>query len=294
MQKRSTYNKNVQIANNTMYYIYEYIDTDINIDDLALNFELSKFHLHKIFKEIMGVNIYETIKSIRLQKASNLLLTNKYSTITEIASMCGYSSQTSFIRAFKHRFHQTPKQWRKGGYKEYSKNILDNSEISFYKKSDFEKIEPKIVKTEARVMYYIRIKGYITNEAKNVWKKLQAWIYTNDIKEYEQVAIYHDNPAITPHSDCFYVAGVIPKDNTDLSSTNLPSFYTPASLYATFEIKGKIGDVLRFVQWAYHEWLPKSGFETSTDPSYAIFRKNQFLEKDGEFDATYFLPIQYV
>jgi len=294
MQKRSTYNKNVQIANNTMYYIYEYIDTDINIDDLALNFELSKFHLHKIFKEIMGVNIYETIKSIRLQKASNLLLTNKYSTITEIASMCGYSSQTSFIRAFKERFHQTPKQWRKGGYKEYSKNILDNSEISFYKKSDFESIEPKIVKTEARLMYYIRNKGYFTNEAKNVWQKLQAWIYTNDIKEYEQVAIYHDNPAITPHSNCFYVAGVIPKDNSDLSNTNLPSFYTPESLYATFEIKGKIGDVLRFVQWAYHEWLPKSGFETTTDPSYAIFRKNQFLEKDGEFDATYFLPIQYV
>lgn len=294
MQKRSTYNKNVQIANNTMYYIYEYIDTDINIDDLALKFEVSKFHLHKIFKEIMGVNIYETIKSIRLQKASNLLLTNKYSTITEIASMCGYSSQTSFIRAFKERFHQTPKQWRKGGYKEYSKNILENSEISFYKKTDFEKIEPKIVKTKARPMYYIRNKGYVTQEAKNVWKKLQAWIYTNDIKEYEQVAIYHDNPAITPHSDCFYVAGVIPKDNSDLSNTNLPSFYTPESLYATFEIEGKIGDVLRFVQWAYHEWLPKSGFETTTDPSYAIFRKNQFLEKDGEFDATYFLPIQYV
>ena len=33
MQKRTTYNKNVQIANDTMYYIYEYIDTDINIDE---------------------------------------------------------------------------------------------------------------------------------------------------------------------------------------------------------------------------------------------------------------------
>ncbi|WP_072679423.1 GyrI-like domain-containing protein [Arcobacter sp. LA11] len=294
MQKRSTYNKNVQIANNTMYYIYEHIDTDINIDDLALEFNLSKFHFHKIFKEIMGVNIYETIKSIRLQKASNLLLTNKYSTITEIANMCGYSSQTSFIRAFKERFHQTPKQWRKGGYKEYSKNILDNSKISYYEKSDFEKIEPKIVKTKAKAMYYIRNKGYITNEVKRVWQKLQAWVYTNDIKEYEEVAIYHDNPAITSHADCFYVAGVIPKDDKDLSNTNLPHFYTPEALYATFEINGKIGDALRFIQWAYHDWLPKSGFETTTNPSYAVFRKNQFLEEDEKFEATYYLPIQYV
>ena len=294
MQKRSTYNKNVQIANNTMYYIYEHIDTDINIDDLALEFGLSKFHFHKVFKEIMGVNIYETIKSIRLQKASSLLLTNKYSTITEVASMCGYSSQTSFIRSFKQRFYQTPKQWRNGGYKEYSTELLKNSEISYYEKSDFEKIEPKIVKTKAKKMYYIRNKGYIPKELKRVWQKLQAWVYTNDIKEYEEAAIYHDNPAITAHSDCFYVGGVIPKVNIDLSNTNLPYFYTPESLYATFEISGKIGDALRFIQWAYHDWLPKSGFETTTNPSYAIFRKNQFLEEDEKFEATYYLPIQYV
>lgn len=294
MQKRSTHNKNVQIANDTMYYIYEHIDTDINIDDLALQFGISKFHFHKIFKEVMGINIYETIKSNRLQKASNLLLTNKYSTITEIANMCGYSSQTSFMRAFKERFHQTPKQWRKGGYKEYSKQILENSFISFYEKLDFEKIEPKIVKTKEKPMYYIRNKGYIKSDAKIVWRQLQAWVYTNDIKEYDQVAIYHDNPTITPHEDCFYVAGIIPKDDVDLSNTNLPSFMMPEALYASFEIEGTLGDVLRFIQWAYHEWLPKSGFETTTLPSYGVFRKNQFLEEDENFEATYYLPIQYV
>lgn len=293
MKKRSTHNNHVQIANDTMYYIYEYIDTDINIDDLALKFGISKFHFHKIFKEVMGINIYETIKSNRLQKASNLLLTNKYSTITEIANMCGYSSQTSFIRSFKQRFNQTPKEWRKGGYKEYSKSILKNSEISF-ENSDFIMNEPKIVKTKARRMYYIRNKGYLDDEVKKVWQKLQAWIYTNDIKEYDQIAIYHDNPAITSPKDCFYVAGIIPEEEKDLSSTNLPYFYTPADLYATFEIKGKKGDVLRFIQWVYHEWLPNSGFETITNPAYAIFKKNQFLEEDGEFEATYYLPIQYV
>jgi len=294
MQKRSTYNKNLQIANDTMYYIYEYIDTDINIDDLALKFGISKFYFHKIFKEIMGINIYETIKSNRLQKASSLLLTNKYSTITEIASMCGYSSQTSFIRAFKKRFHQTPKQWRNGGYKEYSREILENSEISFYEKSDFHKIEPKIVKTKARKMYYIRSKGYITSKGKNVWRQLQAWVYTNNIKEYDQVAIYHDNPTVTPHEDCFYVAGIIPKDDSNLSNTNLPSFMTPELLHATFEISGKLGNVLRFIQWVHHEWLPTSGFETTTNPSHAIFRKNQFIEEDESFEATYYLPIQYI
>ena len=293
MQRKNTYIKNLQIANDTMYYIYEYIDTDINIDELALSFGVSKFHFHKLFKEIMEKNIYETIKSIRLQKASNLLLTNKYSTITQIASMCGYSSQTSFIRSFKQRFHQTPKQWRNGGYKDYSSNIFKNSRINCIEEK-FKNIQAKIIKTKPLQTYYIRHRGYLTGEVKQVWQKMQAWIYTNDIKEYEQIAIYHDNPAITPHEDCHYVAGVIPKDKTDLSNTNLPSFYTPEDLYATFDIKGKLGDVLRFAQWAYHDWLPKSGFETTTNPPYAIFKKNQFLEEDETFEATYYLPIRYV
>ncbi|WP_419767890.1 AraC family transcriptional regulator [Arcobacter sp.] len=294
MQKRSTYNKNVQIANDAMYYIYEYIDTDINIDDLALNFGISKFHLHKLFKEVMGINIYETIKSIRLQKASSLLLTNKYSTITQVASMCGYSSQTSFIRAFKERFHQTPKAWRSGGSEEYSTNILKNSTMLLYEKKDFENIEPKIVKSKALKTYYIRQRGYLKEDVIKIWQKLQAWVYTNNITKYDEIGIYHDNPTITPHNECFYVAGIIPKGEVDLSNTSLPIFYTPEALYASFEIKGKMGDILRFIQWAYQEWLPKSGFETTTNPPYVIFKKNHFLNEDRLFEATYYLPIQYV
>jgi AraC family transcriptional regulator len=39
--------------------------------------------------------------------------------------MTGYSSQTSFLRAFKQRFNMTPKEWKNGGYKEYSNKIVE-------------------------------------------------------------------------------------------------------------------------------------------------------------------------
>ncbi len=116
--KQETLDKNIKISNDLMFYFYKHIETDINIDELADHFKINKFYMHKIFKEVFGRNIYESIKSIRLQKASNLLLTNKYSTISKIANECGYSSQTSFIRAFKERFSMTPNKWRKGGYKD--------------------------------------------------------------------------------------------------------------------------------------------------------------------------------
>ena len=260
MHKKQTLLTHSKIANDIMNYINEHIDTDINIDQLAFDFNISKFHLHRIFKEQMGTNIYETIKSIRLQKASNLLITNRYSTITEIASMCGYSSQTSFLRAFKQRFNQTPKMWRNGGYKEYSNKILSSSQTASISQADFSYLNPKIVKTKSKRAYYIRQKGYNSN-AIQTWQKLLAWVYTNNITQYEQIGIYHDNPIITPLDSCYYVACIVPKDNNKLSNTNLPYFDIYEGICATFEVEGKYGDILKLIQWVYHHWLPNSGFK---------------------------------
>ena len=86
--KKETLQKRTKIANDIMYYIYTHIETNIDIEELSIDLGISKFHMHRIFKEAFGKNIYESIKSIRLQKASNLLLTNKYSTISNIVNQC--------------------------------------------------------------------------------------------------------------------------------------------------------------------------------------------------------------
>jgi AraC family transcriptional regulator len=292
MQRKNTRDLHIDIANKTMSYINKHIDTTINIDILASNFGISKVHLHKIFREQLGINIYESIKSIRLQKASNLLLTNKYSTITQIANMCGYSSHSSFIKAFKQRFEQTPKQWRNGGYKIYSDNILKNSLLKD-SLPNFDASKVRIIKTKDRPIYYIRQKGYIVDEAKQKWLQLQAWVYTNELDNYEQIGIYYDNPAITPHPKCFYTAAISPEDQSKLLNTNLSSNTLEGGLYATFKIYGGDREVAWFVKWAYHTWLPHSGFETTTEPSFVIMHKNHFLE-ENEIDATFYLPIRSV
>jgi AraC family transcriptional regulator len=288
--KKSTQLEHSILANNLMYYIYKNIDTNINIDELARDFNISKFHLHRVFKEQIGSNIYESIKSIRLQKASNLLITNFGSTISEIANLCGYSSQSSFIRAFKSRFKMTPKEWRRGGYKLYSNSILKSSQYASKSLAKFDDLEPKIVKANSQLAYYIRHKGYNKN-IKKIWQKLEAWIYTNEIKNYKQIGIYHDNPIITPLDKCYYIASVVIDDNKVLENTTLPYFKIPKGLYATFEVSGEYGDILKLIQWVYHIWLPQSGYETTTNPSYTIMHKNHFLEDNEKFRVTYYLPI---
>ncbi len=286
--KHTTIEKHTQICNFVMNYIYKYIDTNINIDELCIELNISKFHLHRIFKEEFGRNIYESIKAIRLQKASSLLITNTHSTITQIAKMCGYSSQTSFIRTFKERFLMTPKQWRNNGYLDYSNKILseNDSNATFYNQ------EPTIVKMPDIEVYYLRHQGY-DKSIKRTWQKLQVWAMGHNFENFQQIGLHHDNPILNDLKQCQYVACIElnKEDKKKPINSSVPKVTIPSGVYAKFNVQGKYGDVLKLIQWVYHTWLIESGYETTTHPSFAIYERNHFLEKDEHFILDYYVPI---
>lgn len=292
VMKRETLARRIKIANDIMYYIYTHIETHIDVEELSYNLDVSKFHMHRIFKEVFGKNIYEMIKSIRLQKAANLLLTNNYSTISNIANLCGYSSQSSFIKAFKERFDVSPKQWRQGDYKTYSHKILQQSQKAMLSQAEFSKLKPTIVKMPDLESFYIRNKGYNTN-VRETWQKLHTWVLNNNIENYTQIALLHDNPTITPLSECQYIACIVLEENITPVNNRLPNFKISNGVYAKFDFQGKHGDMLRFIHWVYHEWLLQSEYETTTKPSYVIYHKNNFLSDDNTFDVSFYISINY-
>ena len=290
--KKETLEKRTKIANDIMYYIYTHIETNIDIEELSIDLDISKFHMHRVFKEIFGRNIYESIKSIRLQKASNLLLTNRYSTISSIVNSCGYSSQSSFIKIFKDRFGMSPKEWKNGGYKEYSNEIIKQSKFAMKSKANFDNITPTIVKMKAIESYYIRNRGYNKN-IEETWQKLQTWVLTNNIKQYKRAALFHDNPTITPLDECQYIACIIVDDDKNIKSDRIPKFKIAEGVYAKFDLKAKNEDLLPFIQWVYHEWLPRSDYETTTKPSFAIYESVDFIKLDNEYDFSFYVSINY-
>jgi len=290
--KNETLNRRTKIANDILYYIYTHIDTDINIDELSIDLNISKFHMHRIFKDAFGKNIYENIKDIRLQKASNLLITNKYSTISDIANQCGYSSQSSFTRVFKQRFLMTPKEWKNGGFKEFSQNIISQFPKALLSTANFDNMEPEIVEMPTMSSYYIRHSGYDIG-IKKTWQKLYTWVLNNKIENYKQIALYHNNPTITPLYSCQYIACIVPQSTEKISNDKLPQFTIAKGTYAKFDLSGEYGDVLKFIHWVYHEWLPQSGYETTTKPSYAMYHKNHFISQDENFKLSFYVSIQY-
>jgi len=275
-----------KIVNDTIFYINKNIELNITLDELAKKNSVSKYHFHRIFKEETGVNLFEMITSIRLQKAANLLIVNKYSTISDIANACGFNSHSSFIKAFKKKFNYTPKEWKKDGYKKFSFNIIkdyDSLETN-------EKIEPTIKLCEAIKCLYIRHKGY-NQDIKYTWQRLLSLAYELNINNPMQIGIQHDNPTITLKDDASYIACI---KVDDIKYSNLPILELPSSICAIFTLKGKYGDVLKYMSYIYNQWLPNSGYEAKTIPSYSIYKKNHFINNNEYFELDFYLPIKVI
>ena len=67
--------------------------------------------LHQGFRQLYGTGIKEYEIRKRLEAAANLLRDDDL-TMQEITAKCGYSAQSSFVRAFKDIHGITPGQWR--------------------------------------------------------------------------------------------------------------------------------------------------------------------------------------
>ncbi len=287
--KKETKHSRAEIVNKSLAYIYSYIDKNITLDELARLNSVSKYHFHRIFKEETGENLFERISSIRLQKAANLLTINCYSTISEIAQLCGYSSHSSFIKAFKNRFTFTPTQWRKGEYINYSKkNMTLDEQIN----NDFFSIEPLIKVAQKRICAYIRHKGYDLSVART-WDRLMAYAYEKKLNSKIQIGVFHDNPVIVPYQECHYVAA-IEVDSTFVSTNSISKLEIEESLCVVFHYEGFYGDVTKLMVYIYNFWLPSSGYEAKTLPPYAVYHKNHFLEENDSFCLDFYVPISVV
>ena len=88
-------------------YMYE-----LPLDKLASIAGYSKYHFSRIFKEYNGMSYIQYINSKRI-KAAERLMADSSLPITEVAMQCGFSSLTTFNRAFRKAKGCTPTEFRK-------------------------------------------------------------------------------------------------------------------------------------------------------------------------------------
>ena len=72
---------------------------EIDLDNISDEAYFSKFHFIRLFRTIYGKTPHQYLTSVRIEKAIQLLRSGK--TVSEVCSLVGFNSLTSFSGLFK-------------------------------------------------------------------------------------------------------------------------------------------------------------------------------------------------
>lgn len=92
-------------------YIESHLDGKLELETVAEAVHYSKYHLHRLFTDTVGMTIHDYVQRRQLTEAAKLLAFSD-KPIIEIAFICGYESQQSFSLAFKAMYKSPPAEYR--------------------------------------------------------------------------------------------------------------------------------------------------------------------------------------
>lgn len=103
--------KNNVIVEEIKKFVYQNINRNIGLDDLANELHYSPNYLNYIFKHEAGITINDYVTGVKMEKAKELLADVRYK-VQDISEALGYNHVAYFCSVFKKNTGITPKEYR--------------------------------------------------------------------------------------------------------------------------------------------------------------------------------------
>lgn len=105
-------NSNVKLIQDLIEYLNQNYFNDIDLKELALEFNISYHHMCHLFKDYTNSSIIQYVTSLRIDK-SIYYLKHTDKPMSEIASLIGYDDANYFSRIFKKVISLSPREYIK-------------------------------------------------------------------------------------------------------------------------------------------------------------------------------------
>ena len=97
------------IISEVLRYINENFNNEISLDSLSDHFFVSKYHLSREFKRLVGTSVYRYIIQKRLIMAKQKMIAGL--SPTDVYCNCGFGDYANFYRAFRAEYGISPKEF---------------------------------------------------------------------------------------------------------------------------------------------------------------------------------------
>ncbi len=256
---------------NAIEYIEENIDKEISYEEAAHIACCSTYYFQRMFSYVAGISLSEYIRRRRMSQAAfELQRTDKK--VLEIALKYGYTSPTSFNRAFQSVHGITPVVAKNSGITlnsyppiKFSVSITGGNAMSYHIE---EKGSMRIVGVQTPL-----VDDMETNmkNVPNFWKqtlhsehfKQLCNLPQNEPKGILGITVYHNQDNIF-----YYIA----TSSNAATPEGMTEYEIPAATWVIFENNGKFKeDVQSVFRRFYSEWLLFSGYEYAGLPDIEVY-----------------------
>lgn len=99
-----------EVVKNTIKFIRTNYENKLSLDIIAKNAFMDKYTLSRIFKKATGQTIIQYLGSYRCKKAADLI--SDGITVSDAATMCGFTNMSFFTRTFKQYMGALPSKYK--------------------------------------------------------------------------------------------------------------------------------------------------------------------------------------
>lgn len=275
------------VINKAINYIFDHIEDDITVDEVARHCAYSKYHLTRMFKEDTDEALYQFIKRVRLERSAWRLKVEKEKSITEIGGEYGYSS-SNFATAFKKHLDISPADFRKKSEQIVKESSFSHG-ISLDELDDAGK-RITIEHLEDLTVIYERKKGNYHNLPEEWCIFIEKYQYLTT-KDTIYIECTIDDPSITDENNCMYelCQTISPEHPALKEDSSLLVHNFEGGRYAVYHFKGYPQFLFMVYQEIFCRWLSKTGNQLDEKPILDIYR---VVKEDGYMEIDICFPLK--
>ncbi|MEO1681374.1 MAG: AraC family transcriptional regulator [Pseudomonadota bacterium] len=262
-------------------YIHAHAADDLSLDQLADVAAMSRFHWHRVFTAIMGASPAQIIRSVRMHKATMLLLRTDLF-IPQIAAHVGCPNDRSFARTFKEAYGQTPKAFRASGLPGATPHPNPQG-VSVMFDVDIRSTPDKRLAALAHQGDYA--------EGSIAYQKVATIISAGDhwARTRGMAGVYYDDPDVTPaenlrsHAGVLWEGGSVPE--------GLEEVQLAGGRYAVLHYKGPYAGLSEAYRYLYGQWLSSSQESLRDAPSFEHYLNDPTDTAPADLLTDIYMPL---
>ncbi len=243
-------------------HIHDHPSGDLSLDALADVAALSRFHFHRVFRAVTGETAAQSVRRIRMHKAS-FALAMTAEPLDWVARGVGYPNLASFARAFGESFGMTPAAFRKRGeLRPLNRNPKEEMTLMY----------PVEIRNEPAMRLAAMPHKGPYFEINRAFEKLSALMAARGLFPFSDrmIGVFYDDPSTVPVDRLRSHAAFSLRQEMTLDAP-LEAVSLPEGRQAVLTYTGPYAGLPAAYDQLYALWLPASGEEPADSPTFEVY-----------------------